>query len=255
MKYWTKLLFALSIGSIISIATCEANLAELKEHYSNRFSVGLNLSHFNLDLDIDHAKINGRNAFSGLYLGYEHRKPDSIYVLFDAMLSVSDHKFHLHHKSVDGHQYLDLDFIRSSLLLGYTKAYCNWLFTPYLGFGGMEICNESTYHPKFSQDFGCFVAGMRCDYSFIDCFDLGLNLQIFSNCNTKEYRLERLTHNKDLVERSHSESWGLHASLPITYHFGQTLQWDLQIEPYYTVVTFKEKLRTYGANFLVGYNF
>lgn len=234
---------------------CEANLAEIKEQYPNRFAFGLNLSHVDLNLDINRVKINGHDAFSGIYIGYERRKPDSVYVLFDVLVSGSDHKFHVRRNDLNDHQSLDLDFHSSSLLIGYTKAYCNWLLTPYLGIGSMEICDDSIKHTKVSQDFGGFIAGFRCDYSLVDCFDLGANLQFFSNCSTKEYRLERLNHNRDLVERSYNESWGLSISLPVTYHFGQTLQWDLQIVPYYSVVTYKEKLRTYGTNFLVGYNF
>lgn len=255
MKYLKKLLFSLLIGSTISTIECEGTLAEIKELYPNRFAAGLNLSHFDLKIAMDNVKVHGSDSFNGICLGYEYRKPESLYVLFDTGVSVSDHNFHVHENDLNSNQSLGLDFVYSSILLGYTKAYCNWLWTPYLGIGGFSICNENTKHSKIRQHSSVFTIGAKCDYSFNDHFDLGANIQFFSNCGTKEYRIERLSHRKDLVERSYTESCGMRVSIPVTYHYGETLQWDIKIEPYYKVIDFKHNLRTYGANFLVGYNF
>lgn len=255
MKNWKKLLFSVLIGGMLSVIKCEAGLAEIKEAYPNRFAVGLNLFQGDLDMNMRHVKVDGNEGFSGICFGYEYRKPESIYILVDVAIAGSNNKFHVHEEGLNGERALHLDFINSSILLGYTKSYCNWLLTPYFGFGGVDICNETTRHPKIRQHSGFVIAGFKCDYSFNDYFDAGANFQLFSNCGTKEYRIEKLSDSSSIVIRSDFNTFGLSVSLPITYHYGCALQWDVKLEPYYTVISFEETQRLYGAILAIGYNF
>lgn len=255
MNHWTKLLFSLLIGSVLSGIECEGTLAEIKEQYPNRFAAGLNLAHVDLEIDMNHVKVDGGHSFSGIYLGYERQKPESIYVLFDVAVSGSNRRFSAHAPDLDNNRSLSLKFGKSSLLFGYTNSYCNWLWTPYVGFGTFLIRNENTTQSKLRERLRYFTIGAKCDYSFNDCFDLGANLQLFTICGFKEYRIKNLSERRDFLARSYFESYGLSFSLPITYHYGETLQWDIKVEPYYTVIAFKQNQHTYGANFIVGYNF
>ena len=252
MKHWTKLLFTLLIGGTLGMIKCEGTLAEIKEQYPNRLTAGLNFAQSDLKVNIGDVKAEGNRLFSGIYLGYEYRKPEGFYLSFDVSGSSSDRKFSIYAKDIDENRSLHLGLGRSSLLFGYTNTYCNWLLTPYVGFGTFLIENHDTKEIKLSERVRTFNIGMRADYSFNDSFDLGVNLQLFNLCGLKEYRLKDTS---DYLVRSFFESFGLSISLPITYHYGETLQWDIKVEPYYTLIAYKQNQRTYGANLLIGYNF
>lgn len=253
MKYWKILFF--SLLSTLGVINCEGNLAEIKEQYPNRFAAGLNLSHVDLNINLDRVKVKGNHAFSGIYIGYEYRKPDGIYVLFDVRVSGSDRRFSVNAKDLNYNHSMDLNFGRSSLLFGYTNTYCNLLWTPYVGFGSFLIRNESTIHSKLEERLRYFTIGVKCDYSINDCFDLGANLQLFAICGIKEYRIKNFNDNGDFLTRSYFESNGLSFSFPITYHYGETMQWEIKVKPYYTVIAFRQNQHTYGANLVIGYNF
>ena len=253
MKHWTNLLFSLLIGSLLGIIKCEGTLSEIKEQYPNRFAAGLNLSHLDLNIHMASVKAKGNNAFSGIHIGYEYRKPESLYMLLDIGVSGSDHRLSVNAKEVDHNRSLNLRFGKIALLFGYTNTYCNWLWTPYVGFNSFLVRNENTHQAKLYERLRGFAIGIRADYSFNDCFDLGTDIQLFNICGIKEYRLKNF--NNSYLARSYFESYGLNISLPMTYHYGQTRQWDIKIEPYYTVIAFRHNQHTYGANFLVGYNF
>lgn len=231
MNLWTQLLFSLLIGGMLGVVKCEGTLAEIKEQYPSRFTAGLNFSQVDVEINIGDVKAKGNRLFSGIYLGYEYRKPEGFYLSFDVGVSSSDRKFSVHATDIDDNRALHLDLGKSSLLFGYTNNYCNWLLTPYVGFGTFLIRNDHTHQTKLYERIRCFTIGIRSDYSINDSFDLGANFQLFNLCGIKEYRLKDFSNSQDYLVRSFFESFGLSISLPLTYHYGETLQWDIKIEP------------------------
>jgi hypothetical protein len=161
--------------------------------------------------------------------GYEHIKPDAIYVAAECWYLWG----------FDTHQF--------SLILGEAEGRIGYNFllnpsntlTPFAGVGYFK----SFEHTK-RQEIGFSSLGLRYEHVFGRTFNLGLNLE-----GMLGYSLHHRSSWGDPI-------WGVDVGVPFTWRFARKKNWDIRIEPFFTGWFGQEREGLFGGlRSAIGYRF
>ncbi len=171
-------------------------------------------------------------------IGYDHVKPDSLYVGGHFLYSVGKGRTNIHssHKKEHIHAHLHSHRIFNNWegRLGYNFTGGPYLgrtsLTPFVGAGGFY--NKWSGHNH--HQWGYAAAGLRTSFAFRENADIGTNLKLLYSFN---------------------DQWGYEISLPITWNYEWFKKWDLQIEPYILKLNTNAPSQMLGVRLLAGYHF
>lgn len=143
-------------------------------------------------------------------------------------------------------------FANAEARLGYylkTKNQEPLSFIPYAGVGWFHI--QQDHRRDFSLNWFYGALGFRSGLHFSPLFELGINFK-----GTRSFYAEaRFTHNGSSYGMQESNFWGFEVGVPVTFHFGQERNWDIELEPYLLRWNTEINFYNLGGRLLCGYKF
>jgi hypothetical protein len=217
-----------------------------------RVSVGWNISGLTLDIPLGKLRYRGSQFSNGVELGFEYRKPESLYFELHATGSLAREGFKATYKQKEVKSEGSDPFLCDlALQVGYNFLFReNWLITPYAALGNFFLGFPDHSHRGFEETMGYIGIGMKGDYSFEEGYDVGFNLQFFRNFSGhKKFK------NDELDLRGWFRTPGVYLGFPGKVYLGSCFQWDVKCEPYILALSLGEKQLAYGIRLSTGYHF
>jgi hypothetical protein len=251
-KYFALLFFAfiLFVSPQHLKALCDNPVIDLKFQSPHRVYLGINFSGLNLDFPIGNLRYKGEAFSSGIDLGYEYKKPESLYLGCHINTSLSDNGFRItHQRNALKPKCKDPSFVGIAVQAGYNILIDSWLITPYTGLGGWFIETDPNHH-GVRETLCYFAYGVKGAYAFVSGYEAGWDLQFFRTYHgRKEFK------NEDLDTCIYFETPGAYLGLPLKAYLGSCWQWDIQCEPYILAFSLKQHQLAYGIRLSTGYHF
>ncbi len=215
-------------------------------------------------------KVKSHGFLGGVKAGYDYFKPKAIYAGIDGLYALGKERGYIEHYNFNPYYSLGnysweykarTRFAHAEARLGYNfRAGSRFLMTPFLGLGGYYSRSTSSWtieemyfrnSTRLTSSWGYYALGMRTVFDICPSIDLGLILKGMRSFSG------RIKFESPILYRTGSlkNSWGYEIDLPLTWHLGDTKQWDLQLEPYYLKFNAKENLNIFGGRLLLGYRF
>lgn len=175
--------------------------------------------------------------FVGFNLGYEHLRPQALYLGLDIGVS----------RSAQAGVIGSLWFQGSEVRLGYTFASKSCLLSPWIGAGGYLLSPTLRSKSGFREEFPYCAGGLRLRLAHTIKSSVGLNLKAFRTfaANTS-YRFS----DHSMIRARH-DSWGGQVSLPVLLRLGSSGALGFQLEPYFLQLDWSEERSFFGLKFLL----
>jgi len=225
MKYIRNILFCLIAFPFLAWAdvtppNAKSTDSQIVEAAPDRLFIGADLYYQNMEYDFEPHNREFKNAFYGLDVGYEYRKPDSIYGRFELNTSWKNSK--------SGWRNLDSDTFNFGAegRVGYNFSEKGLDLIPYFGFGYYQLNTPNA--SKISWQYP--LLGFWINYAFTNYVELGLNIKMMFTINAKLHPND--LYNKGSFNLQNHFQYAI--ELPTTFYLDDEKKWDLRITPYFT---------------------
>ncbi len=197
-----------------------------------------------------------KSLLAGPQIGYEYFTPDSVYFGIDGVYAIGPsrfsekwyapmperpkHKIPKKRTKLRGRDATGI-YGNGESRLGYAFNCSTFSLTPFagIGFSYLQPCAKVDLHTNWYYT----TVGLRANQQITSGFDLGLNAKVNYAFHAKTYQRIDAKHNKSW----HLDNfWGYEIGMPMTWHVGDTGNWDVQFQPYY------QRLDIKGSFFNVG---
>ncbi len=201
-------------------------------------------------------KSNG--YFGGGRLGYEHLKKDSIYFGIDGTFAAGRVKDKIEAKATVKDVAAELTigpshdrtalFGNAESRIGYTFGGNSFTLSPFVG-SGWSYQKFDTKSDIWA-DWFYGTAGFKSNFDVTDIFGIGLNAKAVYNFAANAH-----TPVGKAIMDGVDRTWGYELGLPLTWHLGESKNWDIQMEPYFSQLSTKLGDKQAGARLMATYKF
>jgi hypothetical protein len=204
----------------LSLAACAALLAESEPlpKYNHKINIGL------------------------LNLGYEYTKADTVYAGVDGNFSSL-------WLSKNDNSYQQMNYINFEMRLGYNISVgVADSITPYFSGGHTYFDSEKEAGNIINWTYG--AAGVKYIHDFGNIFSMALHVKgamslIEKKYVFKDYSMMKITSYNDM-------HFFPMVGIGMIWHFGDTRNWEINLEPYYTQIPNSNTQHIIGSKLLLG---
>lgn len=248
-----KYFFFLSmIGALLGFDLRAEECEKPSKIRTQNVSYGIDMFWMNMDTKVGSFRVDEGRFFVGSRFGYEYLKPKAFYTGIDLLSAITDDDFRAYYGDFHVPVFEHNDsFINLDWRLGYTFAPHKCLVTPFVGIGGYLLGPTDHYHAGFLQANLYWSAGLRSLFLVCPNFNIGLNLKVFGTmASVREFKYWDIC-----KETEHPTMYGMEAGCPFVWYLGKKHKWDVELEPYFLKLDFKNTQDSYGAKLVFAYRF
>lgn len=211
-----------------------------------------------------------RLNFGFVNLGYERIKTDSIYTALDVKMASILYADQKKTKPLDY-------FINAELRLGYNHGLSDKdIVTGYLGTGFSVFSIENNVDKIKNWNYG--TIGVKYLHQFGYTFEMGVHIKGFISISQKQKVLvpaKPPTTTRSLAATGEAivtfandgeeettklvsvkdTRWMTEISMPLIWHVGETKNWEIQFEPYYSQIPNVKRTHILGSRLAFGFRF